>query len=221
MRGINKRVTSSFVFTAAPCSFAVVLIPEEPIYSEVARVSLEIAKKYGSKNIIDNLRFPTHATIIISGTTPEHLSSIVDKISSLKISIDTQAKAVGVYVDTQGFVYVKLQGNFLTTIHEGVASIVAAELQKEVVVRSRVQKWWQELSAVERKYVQIYGSYRVKELFKPHISIAFVEPKYSLESLGIAKKLIILPQTIRFSQLQIVDIGEEDEMWDVVAKRSL
>jgi hypothetical protein len=103
MRGINKRVTSSFVFTAAPCSFAVVLIPEEPIYSEVARVSLEIAKKYGSKNIIDNLRFPTHATIIISGTTPEHLSSIVDKISSLKISIDTQAKAVGVHCGSKVF----------------------------------------------------------------------------------------------------------------------
>jgi len=201
-------------------SFAVVAIPAEPIYSQVAETSLAINEHCVNNNIIDNKLFPCHLTLIISGTDKKSEDVIIENLQKINFS-SLQAKVDSFYIEKDGLISILVKGEIVNKIHQEILDIIEKTLKDKIIIRPRIQERLSGLSDDEQKMVSCFGSHYVGEYFKPHISVAKVEKNFEEEAMNIAKNIIKLPQEIKFSEIQIVDIGLNNEQWNILKKISI
>ncbi|MGH3670074.1 MAG: hypothetical protein ACRDSH_05495 [Pseudonocardiaceae bacterium] len=62
-----------------------------------------------------------------------------------------------------------------------------------------------------------YGSLYIRELFSSHISLAKVEYREQARTAEIGRAALGKPGTARSRSLDLCDIGERSECWDVLA----
>lgn len=200
----------------SPLSFAIAAIPNEPIYSEVAKASLTITKYCDNRNIIDNKRWPCHVSLILSGTSHNGLKNLAQMLSSKEFKPVIPATATSLYSGWGGFIGVTIDGKSLTDLHQNILDIVAKVIKDEPSIRPHLLSRWSSLSLDQKAVIRSYGSYQIREKFRPHLSVAQVGDDDLKDMISIAQKLIRVPQEILFNELQIVDVGHNNEKWDIV-----
>lgn len=218
---LNKTFTDSLTsrdFAPAQVSFTIAAIPEEPIYSEIAKASLKISELCRNQNIIDNEKWPCHLSLIISGTDLAGMETLSQLLGDSRARKPVKATATSIYTGRGGFIGVPLDGEGVIDLHRNVAEIVAQVLKGKKLLRPHLQSRWPYLSSTERGIVSVYGSFKIGKQFHPHLSVAQVGDLKAQTMLKIAKEVIRIPQEVLFRELQLVDVGHNNEKWDIFSR---
>jgi hypothetical protein len=206
---------------SAPISFVIAAIPAEPMYSQIARASMAISGMCKNKNIIDNNLFPCHITLTISGTTEQGIRLLIEAMTGYDFVEPINCLITRVYSNSGGFIGVELNDLNLKKLHNDILRLTEPVIEQYPVVRPRLKKKWRELSAEKQALIMRFGSYRVLDYYKAHLSIAQVDRRFLNQMMKVAENMILLPQTIKIKELQIVDVGHENESWQVLYTRHL
>lgn len=203
----------------APVSFAIAAIPHEPIYSQIAKASLAITRRCANRNLIDNQRFPCHLSLILSGASLQGIDRLGLALEEANVQPCT-ATALSIYAARGGFIGVSLSDRSLTDLQEWVLKLVEAVLHDEPVIRPHLQRRWSVLSPSQRALIRRFGTYKVATDFHPHLSVAQVDPDEAEDMKAIAQSIIRVPQAVPFRELQLVNVGHENEQWTVLTRAS-
>jgi 2'-5' RNA ligase len=201
----------------ATISFAVCAIPAEPIRSEVTRASMAITQATANRNVIDDARFPAHLTFIISGTDESGLRALREAFRTARFDTTRLvARAAALSVSRGTTITVTLEGDGPRVLHDRVLDLVEPILTGHPALRPHLDARWESLLAAQRTLVRRYGSYKVRESFDPHVTVATVAPTETPAMEALCARYIQLPQDVRFAALQLVDVGHENQRWTVL-----
>ena len=199
---------------AAPISFAIAAIPAEPVHSAVARASKAIAKRYANRNVIDNVTFPCHLSLVLGGTSANGLDYLATLLRSLSFDDVSHARAVAVHAGDRGFISVAL-ANTVNALQERALSATKLLMNQHMYIRPHLAERWPRLTAEERRLLLSNGTYKVGPRFKPHLSVAQVGVEDAPDALDLARRHIATPIDTRFIALQVVDVGHKNEQWRI------
>lgn len=205
--------------SAAPLSYAIAAIPREPLYSSVARASLAVAAFTENRNLIDNVQWPCHLSLLLGGTTKEGAAVLGE---TLRRSLDRtfSGTAARLYTGSRGFIGIALEGPALVDAHRAAAAAAEAAMLAAPVVRPHLLRRWERLREEERSAVLRYGSYKIDSKFDAHLSVAQVDEEDQREAFARASRHLTFPTPVEFGAIHIVDVGDENERWivqDVIA----
>ncbi len=202
----------------ANLSYGIVLIPTEPIFSNISEASLKITENHKNYNIIDNKIFPTHLSVILTGTNREHSNIIFQKLQETTSEFKCiSLTANNIYLGKHGYIGVKCNDNSkLKNLCHKIISTCASFHQKHQVFRPHIIKRWDTLQENEKKLIIEYGTYKLFNNMDFHLSVAMVDSIDQDECFKIAKNTINIPQTFKIEKFQFVDIGHENEKWEVL-----
>jgi hypothetical protein len=212
----NKENTLMSTIPAAPISYAIAIIPGEPLYSQVAEASLAIAERCENRNIIDNKKFPCHLSLLLSGSTKKGLDMLADRLAGMHIA-SKRLKALTLQVDQRGFITVAVDNAPLMELQQNILPMVEEVLGREPVIRPRLIERWHDIPGNRQELIRRFGSYKVGLDFDPHLSVADVAPALADEMIILAREIITVPTEVPLKALQIVDIGHKNEKWDILS----
>jgi hypothetical protein len=202
-------------------SFAVVAIPTDPLYSSVAKASLQITEEVDNLNIIDNQRFPCHLSLLLAGTSTDGMVLLRSLIADVVPAVPIPAVARSIATSGNGLISVTIESAAISELHTQVIAANANVMNQFPYIRPHLHDRWVGLSEQQRAAVQLFGSYHVEASFFPHLSVAQVDREDLREMAAIARKTIVLPADIAFREIQIVDVGHKNEKWEVLESFSI
>ena len=202
----------------ANLSYGIVIIPTEPIFSIISDASLKITENHKNYNIIDNKIFPTHLSIILTGTNREYSNIIFKKLQKTTSEYKCiSLTASEVYLGKRGYIGVKFNDSpELKKLCHKIISVCASFHQKYQVFRPHIIKRWNTLQENEKELIIKYGTYHIFDKIDFHLSVAMVDNIDQDECFKIAKNMISVPQTFKIDKFQFVDMGHKNEKWEVL-----
>jgi hypothetical protein len=200
----------------ADVSFGVVLIPERVFRDHVTAASRAITAAMQNENVIDEIRFPAHVSLFLGGTTSRGMRELEAELGRVVASIPTVVEASRLILGNRGFVAVEVvKSPRLSGIANEVQLVCAAAHGRCPVYRPHLIARWGALSEERRQLLRAVGTYKTVDHWDPHVSVASVPEADLQRAAEIAMPLIPLPQAVRVEALQLVDVGHDNERWDV------
>lgn len=74
------------------------------------------------------------------------------------------------------------------------------------------------MSPIQKELVVKYGTYKIPETFRAHLSVALVKKENMHEAFSLAQAKMELPTQFGVSVFQLVDVGHHNEKWDVLSE---
>lgn len=181
------------------CRVDFALIPEDPLFRAVIEASQAITDEfYYNANVIDDKSFPPHLSLHICTVPVDVLPSVADDLRALVAKGLPDLIPTGVERAGGGYVMLNIDTtDELMSLHEDVLTI-AAQARKGLGQDK-------------------YGSPYIRDLFAPHISLAKVEYREQAQAVAIGRDALGSPGVTRSRSLDLCDIGERSERWDVLA----
>lgn len=175
------------------------LIPEDPLFTAVIDASQAITDEfYYNANVIDDTTFPPHLSLHICTVPYDNLSRVVDSLKTLAAADLPDLVPIGVERADGGYVMLNLEPTAeLMALHEAILRIAG--------------------EARENLGLDKYDSPYIRELFTPHMSLAKVDYRDQAEAVTIGREVLgeLSAGTVR--TLDLCDIGERSERWEILA----
>lgn len=203
-------------------SFAIVLTPEKPLRSLIAKASLEITQLFDNQNIIDEERFPAHLSLYLGGTNENHVNNLWRKVNRV-IDDFSEISITAIRASTsRGFIKIDCyKSKELMDFVNRILIICKNNHKSNPSYRPHLLERWNNLSEKKQKDIVRYGTYKTSDEFNPHMSIAHVDESNCLHAIVITKNIIKLPLSFAIETLQLVDIGHHNEKWKVIKSVNL
>jgi 2'-5' RNA ligase superfamily len=175
------------------------LIPDNPLFDAVITASQAITDEfYYNENVIDDKTFPPHLSLHICTVPRNAVSQLGDTLEALAGTGLPDIKPVGVEPSRGGYVMLSAERTpALMDLHETVLSAVA--------------------QARNGLGSDPFGSPYIRDFFAPHISLAKVDRDDQAEAAAIGREALGATVSARCRTLDLCDIGERSERWDVLA----
>ncbi len=178
---------------------AFALIPANPLFDAVVDASQAITNVYaGNRNIIDSKRFPPHISLHICAIPATTVGVVTEALGRLAENGLPQAVPTGPAVATGGYVMLGIgRTSALLALHEGVTSIAA--------------------QARAGLGGDLMGSRYTGGSFRPHLSLAKLAREDQARATAIAREVLAGMSSTACRSLELCDIGERSERWEVLA----
>lgn len=181
------------------CRVDFALIPDEPLFRAAIDASQEITDEFCyNANVVDDKKFPPHISLHICTIPRERIPAVIDNLKSVAAASMPSLVPTGIEPSDGGYVMLNIEATAeLMALHEEILSIAAG--------------------AREGMGSDRYGSPYIRDLFSPHISLAKVERREQAQAAEIGRASFGETGTARPRSLDLCDIGERSERWDVLA----
>lgn len=178
---------------------AFALIPANPLFGAVVDASQAITSVYASnQNIIDSKIFPPHISLHICAIPAVTVGAVTEALGRLAANGLPEAVPTGAVATTGGYVMLGIDRTAaLLAFHEGVTSIA---------VRARAGL-----------HGDPAGSRYSGGSFRPHMSLAKLAREDQAHATSIAREVLTGMSSTVCQSLELCDIGERSERWDVLA----
>jgi hypothetical protein len=175
------------------------LIPEGTLFAAVIDASQAITDEfYYNANVIDDTTFPPHLSLHICTVPHDTLPQVIDSLEALAAADLPDLIPIGVDRADGGYVMLNIEPTAeLMALHEAILRIAA--------------------EARENLGHDKYGSPYIREFFTPHISLAKVDYRDQAEAVTIGRKTLGELSTAPARTLDLCDIGERSERWEILA----
>jgi len=207
------------VLPVADVSIGVALLPSAEFREKVAEASLAIAARCENRNIIDEATFPAHVSLCLAGVGRESVSELTGAIGEFATSIKgLELRVQSLRESGRGFLFLALDNTQqLRDVADGVIEICASVHTMNPHYRPHLVRGWGTLSESRRQLLVRYGTYKVQSEWNPHISVASVSADHLADARKVAANLITLPSDVRVESIQLLDIGHDNEKWEVLS----
>lgn len=186
---------------------ALALIPGDPHFSAIIKASTAITASYENHNIIDELEFPPHVSLLICTVSSEHLDALRERIGE---SLPSTACSELMYFHrlrkgASGYITMDL------TITETLADLREWALRTVSTAGGNGESGSQDKIAGERpEHLEMHRP------FIPHYSVAKVHPTDQNDAYQIASEALSGVGPAPISAIEVCDIGMRSEKWDVI-----
>lgn len=182
------------------CRIDFALIPDAPLFRAAIDASQEITDEfYYNANVLDDKKFPPHVSLHICTVPRDRISTAIETLRAVVAKTDMPSIApTGIEAADGGYVMLNIdRTEELMALHEEILAIAA--------------------EARDGMGSDRYGSQYIRELFSPHISLAKVERREQAQAVDIGRGALGDPGAGPPRSLDVCDIGERSERWDVLA----
>ncbi len=178
---------------------AFAVIPADPLFDAVVDASQAITSVYvGNQNIIDSKIFPPHISLHICAIPAATIGAVTEALGRLAANGLPQAVPTGEAATTGGYVMLGIDRTpALLAFHEGVTNIA---VQARAGLRGDPA-----------------GSRYTGGSFRPHLSLAKLAREDQARATAIAREVLAGMSSTACQSLELCDIGERSERWDVLA----
>jgi hypothetical protein len=175
------------------------LIPDSPLFDDVIGASQAITDEfYYNKNIIDDKVFPPHLSMHICTIPRAAVSQATAALQKLASAGLPGITPIAVKPSADGYVMLSAERTpALMDLHEAILS-AAAQARRDLGGDP-------------------FGSPYIRDSFTPHISLAKVDRDDQAEATAIGRKTIRTSVSTRARALDLCDIGERSEQWEILA----
>ncbi len=175
------------------------LIPDDPLFSAVITASQAITDEfYYNANIIDAKTFPPHLSLHICTVPQATLGQVTAELEALAAAGLPDIAATMVEPSYSGYVMLGVgRTPGLMALHEAIL---------DVATRAR-----------DGLGGDPFGSQFIRDSFAPHISLAKIDRDDQAEAAAIGLRTLGEPGTAHSRALDLCDIGERSERWDILA----
>ncbi|HUY45853.1 MAG TPA: 2'-5' RNA ligase family protein [Streptosporangiaceae bacterium] len=175
------------------------LIPDDPLFGAVITASQAITDEfYYNANVIDAEIFPPHLSLHICTIPRATLGQVTADLKALTAAGLPDIAAVMVEPSYSGYVMLNVERSpDLMALHEAILGLAA---------RAR-----------ESLGSDPFGSPYIRDSFTPHISLAKIDRDDQSEAAAIGRRTLSEPGTAPSQALDLCDIGERSERWDILA----
>jgi hypothetical protein len=202
----------------AELSYGVALLPARALRVEIASASRAIEKQFGNANLVDERTFPAHLSVFLGGTSGAAVPALEVGLGLLKTVPDPHLDVTALEKGDRGFLSLAAAREpDLLRLAEGILGLCAAAHRAHPRYRPHILARWTSLGEDRRQRLIQYGTYRTLQHWKPHISVASVKPDDLDAAHAVAAQLVRTPQRVAVERLQLVDIGHNNERWQVLA----
>lgn len=175
------------------------LIPANPLFDAVITASQAITDEFcHNANVIDAKTFPPHLTLHICTIPRTALSQVTAALEPITAAGLPDITPTGVEPTEGGYVMLHIERSpVLVNLHEAILDIAA---------RTR-----------DSLGADPYGSSYVRDSFTPHISLAKLDRDDQAEAAAIGKRTLANTNSTRSQALELCDIGQNSERWEILA----
>lgn len=175
------------------------LIPANPLFDAVITASQAITDEFCyNANVIDAKTFPPHLTMhicTIPRTALNQVTAAMEPITAVGLPDITPT---GVEPARGGYVMLAIKRSpALASLHEAILGIAA---------RAR-----------DSLGADPFGSPYIRDSFTPHISLAKLDRDDQAEAAAIGKRTLANTSRTPSQALELCDIGQNSERWDILA----
>jgi hypothetical protein len=213
-------VTTAKGLQEASLSFAVVAIPKSNLRAQIITTSVAIARRFQSRNIVDDEMYPPHLSLYMGGTDPEFVEDLRKGLcAAVQPHISATLVADQLYHEPGGFIAVSCaQDHSLLSLARSVIDVCGRFHRKHPRYRPRVLARWSKLPPAYKELVKVYGTEKVPPSWQPHFSIADVDEENTFAALHIAEMYLSLPQLFSIAAIELVDVGPNNERWQALER---
>jgi hypothetical protein len=175
------------------------LLPASPLFDDVITASQSITARFpGNANIIDAKVFPPHLSLHICRVPPTATGQIAAALQRLAAAGLPEIAPLAVEPAGGGWVMLRVERTpALLDVHEAAMGIAARA--RDGLDSDR------------------HGSRHVRNTFAPHISLAKLGSGDQASAVAIARRHLGGAAAAAAQALELCDIGERSERWDVLA----
>jgi hypothetical protein len=175
------------------------LIPANPLFDAVITASQAITDEfYYNANVIDTKTFPPHLTLHICAIPRAALNQVTAAMEQLTAAGLPEITPTGVEPTRGGYVMLNIDRSpVLINLHEAILDIAA--------------------QARDSLGADPFGSPYIRDSFTPHISLAKLDRDDQAEATAIGRRTLANTSSTRSQALELCDIGENSERWDILA----
>jgi hypothetical protein len=181
------------------CRVDFALIPEDPLFRAVVEASQAITDEfYYNANVIDDKKFPPHLSLHICTIPRDTLPQVVAALKGLAATKFPNLVPIEVERADGGYVMLNIaRTDALLDLHEAILNIAAEARQGLGQDR--------------------FGNPYIRNLFTPHISLAKIDYRDQSAAVTIGRENLGELSIARVRALDVCDIGERSERWEVLA----
>lgn len=178
------------------------LIPDDPLFSAAIDASQAITDEYYyNANIIDAKKYPPHVSVHICGLPRAATEQATAELHALAAAGIPSLTTTTVELPGGGWVMLAIERTqALADFHEAILDISAR--------------------AAGRLDDDPYATPYVRDRWSPHISLAKVDRDDQAAAASIARQFLQRPMTVQPRALELCDIGERSERWDVLSSQA-
>lgn len=175
------------------------LIPANPMFDAVVTASQAITDEfYYNANVIDAKTFPPHLSLHICTIPRSALSQVAAAVDPITAAGLPDITPTGVQPARGGYVMLTIERSpVLVNLHEAILDIAA--------------------QARDGLGADPFGSPYIRDSFAPHISLAKLDRDDQAEAAAIGKRTLANTSSTRSQALELCDIGQNSERWDILA----
>lgn len=175
------------------------LIPGNPLFNAVITASQAITDEfYYNANVIDAKTFPPHLSLHICSIPRTALHQVTAAVEPLTATGLPDITPIGVEPTRGGYVMLNIERSpVLVDLHEAILDVAA---------RAR-----------DGLGADPFGSSYIRDSFAPHISLAKLDRDDQAEAATIGKRTLANASSTRSQALELCDIGENSERWEILA----
>jgi 2'-5' RNA ligase superfamily len=178
------------------------LIPDDPLFTAVVEASQAITDEYYyNANIIDTEQFPPHLSLHICTVPRDAIPQITADLAALTAATGLpDLTPIGVEPTNGGYVMLNIEATAeIRAMHEAILDLAAT-----------ARKGMDDIDKHSSAYI--------RDTFVPHLSLAKVERSEQAAAAAIGRRTLGTPGIARSRTLDLCDIGERSERWELLAR---
>jgi hypothetical protein len=187
------------MLTAELVRVDVALIPADPLFGAVVTASQIITREFSDNaNVIDARTFPPHLSLLICTVPRAALAALAADLEALAAAGLPDIAAITVEPSRSGYVMLTVERTPQLLAVQDAILHVAAQARRALDGGP-------------------FGSRYIRSSFAPHISLAKVGRGDQHAAVAIGLRTLNCPRTARSRALDLCDIGERSQRWDILA----
>jgi len=195
--------------TVADLSVAFSASLDEETAEQIMLVNKEIMDHYGTSYVVDK-DFPPHLSFLLVGVAESaipDLKQILREMAEKHRTLKTTVTHID--LDAAGLLRTVCTSNKeLVDLHTDLVAEFKKIHDRDPRFRPHDFGRWTELQFEDGKIM--------RDLFKPHVSLGWVDPMNSLGARTLAESILRVPFTIELKTLDLVEIGSSNQIWHVI-----
>lgn len=187
------------MLTADPVRVDFALIPADPLFGAVITASQVITGEFSyNANVIDARTFPPHLSLLICAIPRAAVASVTADLKVLAAAGLPDIAALTVEPSGSGYV--------MLTVQRTPELMAFQDAILDVATRARSGLGGGPLG---RRYI--------RSSFAPHISLAKIDRNDQSAAVAIGQRTLRVPRIARSQALELCDIGDRSQRWDILA----
>lgn len=175
------------------------LIPADPLFGAVVTTSQVITGEFSyNANVIDARTFPPHLSLLICTIPRAAFAAVTADLEVLAAAGLPDIAALTVEPSGSGYV--------MLTVQRTPELMAFQDAILDVATRAR--------RGLEG---DLFGSRYIRSSFAPHISLAKINRDDQRAAVAIGLRTLRGPRTARSQALDLCDIGDRSQRWDILA----